>query len=155
VKITTLLAISILLSATLIAQNRKHSSKEKEDVTAIRNADKHWSQAVAAKDLDKTISFYGDGASVLPFNTPLATGKNNIRDLWSHLFATPGFHLQFAPTTVDVATSGDMAYDIGTFELKMNGPQGTPTTTQGKYVVVWKKQKEGWKAVADIFNTDK
>ena len=29
-------------------------------------------------------------------------------------------------------------------------------TIPGKYVVVWKKQKGGgWKAEADIFNTDK
>jgi ketosteroid isomerase-like protein len=49
-----------------------------------------------------------------------------------------------------------MAYDIGTFELKLNDAQGSPMTIPGKYVVIWKKQKGGdWKAEADIFNTDK
>ncbi|HWC15420.1 MAG TPA: nuclear transport factor 2 family protein, partial [Terriglobales bacterium] len=73
----------------------------------------------------------------------------------SHLLESPGFHLQFAPTKIEVAKGGDMAYDVGTFELKMNDSSGNPTTTSGKYVVVWKKEGGQWKAVADIFNTDK
>ena len=110
---------------------------------------------IEAKDLDRATSFYADSASVYPFNAPIATGKDNIRQLWSHLFESPGFHLQFAPAKIEVAKGDDMAYDAGTFELKMNGSNGTPTTTEGKYVVVWKKQGGQWKAVADIFNTDK
>ena len=150
-KIPILLFAAVVLGGNLIAQN----SKLGKDDSAIRNADTEWSHAVEAKDLDKTTSFYADDASVYPFNAPLATGKDNVRQLWSQFFNSPGFHLQFAPTKVEVAKGGDMAYDAGTFELKMNGGDGTPTTTQGKYVVVWKKQNGHWKAVADIFNTDK
>ena len=55
-----------------------------------------------------------------------------------------------------VRTGGDLAYEVGTFELKMNDAQGNPTTTPGKYVVAWKRQPKGeWKAELDIFNTDK
>jgi uncharacterized protein (TIGR02246 family) len=151
VKIPTLLCVAVVLSGMLIAQN----SKQGKDESAIRKADAEWSRAVEAKDLEKATSFYADDASVYPFNSPLASGRDNIRQLWSHLFDSPGFHLQFAPTKVEVAKGGDMAYDAGTFELKMNGSDGTPTTSQGKYVVVWKKQNGQWKAVADIFNTDK
>jgi ketosteroid isomerase-like protein len=68
----------------------------------------------------------------------------------------PGFSLTFAPTKIEIAKAGDMAYDVGTAELKLNDASGNPTTTVGKYVVVWKKQPDKqWKAVADIFNTDK
>ena len=150
-KISTILLTSVVLGATLMAQNSAQSKEE----GAIRRADAEWSHALEAKDLDRATSFYADSASVYPFNAPLATGKDNIRQLWSHLFDSPGFHLQFAPTKIEVAKSGDMAYDAGTFELKMNGSNGAPTTTEGKYVVVWKKQNGQWKAVADIFNTDK
>ena len=149
-KITILLFLALVLSSVLLAQN----SKQSKDEAAIRNADTEWSHAVEAKDLDKTTSFYAEDASAYPFNAPVAAGKDSIRQLWSHLFESPGFHLQFAPTKVEVAKAGDMAYDAGTFELKMNGSDGSPKTTQGKYVVVWKKQNGQWKAVADIFNTD-
>jgi ketosteroid isomerase-like protein len=82
--------------------------------------------------------------------------QSKIQEVWTQLMAKPGFSLRFAPTQVEVAKSKDMAYDIGTFELKLNDAQGAPMTIPGKYVVVWKKQKGGgWKAEADIFNTDK
>ena len=68
----------------------------------------------------------------------------------------PGFSLHFAPTRIEVADSKDLAYDVGTFELNLNDEAGKSMTIPGKYVVVWKKQKNGqWEVEADIFNTDK
>ncbi|HZR57264.1 MAG TPA: DUF4440 domain-containing protein [Terriglobales bacterium] len=113
-----------------------------------------WSHAAETKDLEQTLSFYADDASVLPFNAPIVTGKVQIRQLWSHLMSTPGFSLRFAPTSVEVAQSGDLAYEIGTFELTMHDAQGKPVKTPGKYVVTWKQMGGKWKATADIFNTD-
>jgi uncharacterized protein (TIGR02246 family) len=129
---------------------------QSKDEQTIRDLDKAWSQAAHAKDLDKTVSYYADDASALPFNAPIATGKDAIRQLWQHLMSLPGFSLTFAPTRIDISKSGDMAYEIGTFELKTNDAQGNPTTTPGKYVVAWTKNAKGqWKVEADIFNTNK
>jgi ketosteroid isomerase-like protein len=126
------------------------------DEAAIRKADASWSHAAETKDLDKCISFYADDASVFPFNAPIATGKDQIRMLWSHLMSMPGFSLTFSPTKIEASRARDIAYETGTFELKSDDAQGKPTTTVGKYVVVWKKApNHEWKAVADIFNTDK
>jgi len=56
---------------------------------------------------------------------------------------------------VEASRSGDFAYDIGTYQLTMNDPQGKPMSERGKYTVVWKKQADGsWKAVADMFSSD-
>jgi len=126
------------------------------DEQAIRKLDKDWSAAAQSKDVAKTISFYADDASALPFNAPIASGKDQIRDLWTHLTSMPGFSLTFGPTKIEVAKSGDLAYDVGTFELKANDAQGNATTQLGKYVVVWKKQSDKqWKAILDMFSTDK
>ena len=125
-------------------------------IAPFRAADTAWSQACGNKDLDKCVSFYADTASVFPYNAPIATGMDQIRQVWTHLMAEPGFGLSFGPTKIEIAKSGDMAYEIGTFDLKTNDAQGNATSTRGKYVVVWKKQpNHDWKAVADIFNTDK
>ncbi len=126
------------------------------DEKTIRDADIVWSKAAGSKDLEQTVSFYLDDGSLLPYNGPIATGKDQIRQVWSHLMSLPGFGLRFAPGKIEVASSGDLAYEIGTFELTVNDAQGSPATTPGKYVVVWKKQQKGdWKVAADIFNTDK
>ena len=126
------------------------------DETTIREMDTEWSLAAENRDAAKFASFYSETGSVMPFNAPIATGRAKVQEIWAHLMAKPGFSLRFVPTRVEVAMSKDMAYDIGTFELKLNDAQGSPMTVPGKYVVIWKKQKGGdWKAEADIFNTDK
>jgi ketosteroid isomerase-like protein len=148
----TLAIMLIVMCVVSVGQTGKMSKAEQ----AIRNADKAWSQAAQSKDLDKTVSFYADDASVLPFNAPIATGKDQIKQVWSSLMSKPGFSLTFAPTKMEIAKSGDLAYEVGTFELKVNDAQGNPTTTPGKYVVTWKRLAKGdWKAELDIFNTDK
>ena len=126
------------------------------DQQTIRDMDAEWSRAAENKDAAKFASFYSETGSVMPFNAPIATGRAKVQEVWTQLIAKPGFSLRFAPTQIEVAKSKDMAYDIGTFELKLNDAQGESMTIPGKYVVVWKKQKDGgWKAEADIFNTDK
>jgi uncharacterized protein (TIGR02246 family) len=151
-KLGFLAALFLLGIGVLIAQK----SPGNPDEQAIRKLDKDWSAAAQTKDAGKMLSYYAEDASVFPFNAPIATGKEQIQKLWTGLMAMPGFSLTFAPTKIEIAKAGDMAYDVGTAELKLNDASGNSTTMVGKYVVVWKKQPDKqWKAVADIFNTDK
>lgn len=93
--------------------------------------------------------------SMLPFNAPLANGKDQIRHVWSVLMSSPGYSVLFGPTKIEVARFGDLAYEIGTFDLTLADDAGKTAPMHGKYIVVWKKQADGmWKAAADIFNTD-
>jgi ketosteroid isomerase-like protein len=56
---------------------------------------------------------------------------------------------------VEVARSGDLAYETGTVAESFKDDKGQPVKMTAKYVVVWKKQPGGlWKAAVDIFNTD-
>ena len=150
-----LVAVALLLMVG-IAVSLAQKSNPNADEQAIRKLDKDWSAAAGSKDVGKTVSFYADDASALPFNAPIATGKVQIRQMWSHLTAMPGYALTFSPTKIEVAKSGDLAYDVGTFELKSNDAQGNATTAVGKYTVVWKKQPDKqWKVIIDMFSTDK
>ncbi len=125
------------------------------DEKAIRAEVAEWDKAAIAKDLDKTISFYAPDASIFPPNAPIATTPEQRRQLWSQLLSTPGMTVSFATTKVEVARSGDIAYETGTYQLTSTDKKGKTTTSKGKYVVVWKKQPDGkWKAAADIWNPD-
>ena len=120
---------------------------------ALLTADEAWSQSAA--DLDGLMSFVADDASMLPFDAPIATGKEAIRAVFSALSSAPGFALSWSATGAVVSRAGDLGYTIGTFELTVNDAEGNPVTTVGKYVTVWKKQADGqWKVAADIFNRD-
>jgi ketosteroid isomerase-like protein len=147
--------LAALLTAGISVSLAQKSSGD-ADEQAIRKLDKEWSAAAGSKDVGKTIEYYAEDGSAFPFNAPIATGKEQIKKVWVGLTSMPGFALSFGPTKIEVAKSGDIAYDVGTFELRFNDASGKPTTEIGKYVVVWKKQADRqWKVVADIFNTDK
>jgi uncharacterized protein (TIGR02246 family) len=122
---------------------------------AIRAASAAWSQASAAKDVDKTVSFYGDGAVVMSPKAPAVHGSENIRKGWAEGFATPGPGLSWRTTAVEVARSGDLAYENGTYDFVTTGKDGKTSDEKGKYLVIWKKQADGaWKVAVDMDNTD-
>lgn len=125
------------------------------DEAAIRAASTAWSQASTAKDLDKSIAVYTEDAMQMSPKGPAVRGKDAIRKLWTQVFAVPGPGLSFQTTSVEVARSGEIAYETGTYDFATTGKNGRTNDEKGKYVVVWKKQGDGlWKAAVDIDNTD-
>ena len=124
------------------------------DEAAIREADAQWSKAAAAGDLDGTVAYYTEDASVLAPNAPIASDRQSIRAAWASLLGS-GASISWQATKVEVARSGDLAYIVGVYQLTMKDPKGNPAPDHGKFVEVWKKQADGkWKVVADIFNSD-
>ena len=125
------------------------------DEAAVRAASAEWAKVAAAKDLEKTVSYYAEDASMFPPNAPVVTGADARRKMWTALLAPAELVFSNAATKVEVARSSDLAYETGTFEESFKDAQGNPVKVVGKYVVVWKKQAGGqWKAIIDIFNTD-
>ena len=122
---------------------------------ALRDADAAWSKAAEIKDLDKTLSYYSDDATVLPPNTSAATTKEAIRKIWQDMLASPSFVISWKATKVEVAKSGDLGFVSGTYELTMNDASGKPVNDHGKYVEVWEKKSDGkWKCGTDTWNSD-
>src|SRR6266446_5628624 len=125
------------------------------DEQAVRDADAQWSKAAAAKDLDKTVSYYSNDAIVMPPNASSATTKDAIRKVWQDLLTSPGVAISWKATKVEVAKSGDIGFVSGTYEVTMNDASGKPVNDHGKYVEVWEKQTDGkWKCGADMWNSD-
>jgi len=124
------------------------------DESAIRDLDAQWSKAAGANDLESTVSFYSDDATLLPPDAPIAIGKQAIRASWASMLG-PGVSISWSVSKVEVARSGDLAYLIGVYQMTSKDPQGKPVTDHGKLVEVWKKQPDAkWKTVADIYNSD-
>jgi len=125
------------------------------DEAAIRAASAEWAKAAAAKDLERTLSYYAEDASMFPPGAAIVTGPDARRKTWTGLLAPAELVFSNAATKVEAARSGDLAYETGTFEESFTDAAGNPVRVTGKYVVVWKKQTNGqWKSVVDIFNTD-
>jgi uncharacterized protein (TIGR02246 family) len=169
VRAAVLLLAAIFISSFVTActgSNEKTAQAELErarvaqltraaDETAIRAASAAWSHAATAKDLDKVVSFYADDAVVLPNKAPVTRGKENIRKNWAPLLALPGPGLSWKTGSLEVARSGDIAYETGAYDFVITDKNGKSSDAKGKYVVVWKKQTDGsWKVVVDTDNPD-
>ena len=120
----------------------------------VRAASARLLELVGTGDANRVAGMYAaDGAFLVP-NAPLARGREAIRAVWSQLLAALNLALRWTPASVAVARAGDMAYEVGTYELAMDGPTGH-IEDDGKYVVVWRKTDDGWEAAADIFNSSR
>ena len=144
--------LALLLLTT--ACNQTPPDTRAADEAAIRAADAQWAKTAGANDLEGTVAYYSDDASLLAPNAPIASNKQAIRAAWASLLG-PGTSIAWQATKVEVSRSSDLAYIMGTYQLTMKDPQGNPVTDHGKFVEVWEKQADGkWKVGADIFNSD-
>lgn len=155
-------ALILGLCSSCARENQKKEAEEQAeranhraaDKAAIRALDADWVKAVAAKDANRTASFYAEEGTLLAPGAPAAIGPDAIVKTWAGLMATPGFALAFAPAKIEVSKAGDLAYELGEYELTTSNKKGKPETVKAKYVVVWGKQAGGsWKALVDAPTT--
>jgi uncharacterized protein (TIGR02246 family) len=123
-----------------------------DDKQQIMKNDEAWLKTVATKDPKAIAEFYSEDGAILAPGMPIAKGRSAVEAAWKGLVGMKDFSLTFSPSLVDVAQSGDIAYEIGTYELGFTTDK--PVHDKGKYVVVWKKSGDDWKVMADIFNSD-
>jgi ketosteroid isomerase-like protein len=150
VHITNAIACAVLITSfcSLVADGQP------QDRQTIREIDAAWSLALQQKDLDKVISNYADDASFLPPDEPIIRGQVNIREWFAKRVAMPGYSATFAPTNIVVAKSGDIAYELGTFHVRVDDKSGKPIEYSGKHLVTWEKRGGRWKVVAESINQD-
>lgn len=150
-------AVLLLTMACTPAPPPEPPDTRAADESAIRAAVAKWAKAAEAKDVEKFVSFYAPNGSLMAPGMNTVTGTAALREAVTGLMATPGLDkLTFGTSGVEVARSGDLAWEWGTYEMTVTDPKTKKTSTEkGKYVCVWKKQGDGsWKVVGDIFNAD-
>lgn len=152
-----LFSLALVLGVAAVAQKSGSQSVEER---AIRAADAQWSQAAAAKDLAKTLSFYADDAVILAPGVPVAAGREAIRAVWVGEFKDPAYALSWSTQAVEVSRSRDLAYSRGSYDATYTRAvspfeQNRPVREHGKYLAVWKKAPGGaWRVTVDMYNPD-
>jgi ketosteroid isomerase-like protein len=145
--------IAVLLFASACSQQAPPDTRIADQI-AIRETDAQWSKAAAARDVDSTVSYYTDDASVLSPNAPIATDKKSVRAIWTEMLV-PALSVSWQVSKVEVARSGDLGVVVGTYQITPADPQSKIPSDRGKMVEVFKKQADGkWKCEVDIFNSD-
>jgi len=108
-----LLSLLLLFVASSLSAPTQTSDTRSADEARVREASAEWGRAVLNKNLDKTVSFYAEDASYFPSGAPVVVGKDAIRKAWADFLAIPGMRLNTVTRRVDVARSGDLAYEVG------------------------------------------
>lgn len=125
------------------------------DVKALIKLDDEWCKAAATRDAAKVASYYAEDAIAYPPNEPMAKGRAAAQKVWAAYLADASFSISWKTLHAEVARSGELGYTTGTYEDSFKGPDGKKVEEKGKYVCVWKKQKDGsWKAIHDTWNAD-
>ena len=100
--------------------------------TALQTADADWSKSVAT-GADGFMGFVAADGVIMPPNEPAVSGAA-AHDWASKMIGMPGFGVTWTANAVEVASSGDVGYTSGTYDLHANAPDGSPVSDHGKYL---------------------
>ena len=124
------------------------------DSATIHQLGLQFSAAYMRGDAAALADLYTADAVLFPERSEWITGRAAIRRYWT---LSPGRRItRHALTPTRIIVDGEHAYDYGTFEIagERDGIAWGPS--HGKYVVVWRREKGGWRMQLDIWNsTDK
>ena len=146
----TLTCCILLLGCACGCATRSTAVSRAEDERAIRRIETEISEALAAKDLDRIVALYADGAAIFYEDRPMIGGKEAIHEIWKSLLVRPGFVMSAELQRVDISDRGDRAFTRGSYSLTVNDANGSPAASTGEYVLVYEKQSDGnWKIIAE------
>ncbi len=119
-----------------------------ENAIAIEAINQELEAAMAAGSASRLTAIYTKDGQLLPPNSPIIQGYDNIHAYWESVFAMGigGADLE----TIELTELGDIAIEIGEFVMKTT--QGSLADI-GKYLIVWKKEQGQWKYHRDIWTS--
>jgi len=126
------------------------------DAQAIRDMETEWNQDFMARNVERLVSHYAEGAVLMAPGMPPAAGKAGIRKVLRAMVADPALTVKFRAARIDVAASGDLGYAWGSYLMTMTDPQTKRIVhDHGSYVTTYRRESDGaWKAVADIATSE-
>jgi ketosteroid isomerase-like protein len=120
----------------------------KADGEAIRTRSQALVTAFNGKQLDAIVELYADSSVFMPPNAPVLRGREPLREFYQDLI---GRATNLRLETEDVAGSGPLAYESGTYYLNY---QDGAVRDRGKYVFVWRKLGNTWRMEKTIWSSD-
>ena len=142
-RLLSCLSIFSAMSTVVVAQ--ADNAKVKEEIMA---ANKKFEQVFSASGGIGVAAFYAKDAMILPPNSDMIKDNDGIGKFWKGVFDA-GVK-KFSLVALNVESLGKSAVETGRFIIyDANDKQ----IDAGKYLVFWKKEKDGWKLFRDIWNS--
>ncbi|HZI65911.1 MAG TPA: SgcJ/EcaC family oxidoreductase [Thermoanaerobaculia bacterium] len=120
--------------------------------TRVEVLGKSFTTAFNRGDIPAVAALYATDAMALPPESETLKGRAAIEAMWKGVREMGVQSIEF--TVLDVQSSGILMVETGKATMQVAGAGAAQATVSVKYVVVWKKQKDGtWKISHDIWNS--
>jgi ketosteroid isomerase-like protein len=117
---------------------------------ALLAADRAFDAATAERKIDGFSSFLADNVATLRADRPVLRGKAALQQDWKPLLENKSMSLRWQPTSAEISKSGDLGYTVGSYTITRADEKGGAILGTGKYLTVWRLQKDGtWKVEFD------
>ncbi len=139
--------VTYFVIAWAIVVGPEVSSARGDDVRAeIEAANRAFGAAVRKGDYQAVAQLYTEDGQLIPPGAEIVRGRAAIAAYWKQGIEA-GLN-DLVLTTVDVESAGNLAYEVGTARVGNSNRDAT----EGKYLVVWKRQDGTWRLHRDIWN---
>ena len=150
------MGVAVMTVSTVFAQTQNqtavpNASEALADVRrAIDKGNAQWSESWAKGDAARVAAIFADDGVQLTGNGKIFKGPQQISEHQRAAMQSvdPGVKVTVATGTVWL--DGDTAYETGKYKYEYK-EKGKPATDEGRYVTIWKRQKDGsWKLAMDM-----
>jgi len=148
-KLIYFLIVFIFISSNIFSQDFDKVKAQIEKMNKI------YTQAMLDNDLEKMLSMYTDDIISMPSYQPMVKGLAKIKELSEAQINSGWKTTKFDMTPTDIFIAGNLAIEIGNYDMAMTGPGVPEWKDFGKYMTVWEEQKDGsLKIKVETWNTD-
>jgi ketosteroid isomerase-like protein len=114
----------------------------------VRCTEIAFSRAVETGDLAAFEGFIDPDARFT--GAQVLRGRSAVVEGWRLFFEAGGPSIEWAPDSVEVLASGDLALSQGPYLMRVPDDKGGETRATGRFFSVWRRTEEGaWKVVFD------
>ena len=111
-----------------------------------------WERRFNSNDTDGLAQLYTADAYLMPPDANAILGRSGIAGFWRG--ARENGVKEIRLHIGDVVLEGEIALEISTATLTVQGQNGRKSEVPVKYVVAWKRQADGgWELMVDIWNS--
>jgi uncharacterized protein (TIGR02246 family) len=143
-----------LISTALFAQARSVVATAARAANPdIVKASDGYLKAVLAADAHGVAACYTEDGVELPNGQPPVLGRSAIEQRYRDFFNAAKV-TTFSFSHIESKIEGTVAYDAGTYEMRLMFRDGRVASETGKYLVLLRRVEGAWKATYTIYNSN-
>lgn len=145
------IALLITISLLQVSVSQAAGKVSVETAAAIQAQNASYMAAFGRGDAAALAELHSKDGTVLPPRKKPVRGREAIRNLLAEDFSKGTAVLTL--TTSDLRQFGEMVYETGSHQVRVNADEDSEVLEEGSYLVIWKRSEEGvWQLHVDIWN---